>query len=87
MDDLFKWLLTSGDQFSVGGLLAAALVFVVTALYREWVVMGGPYKRCMKRVAEFEEKATREAIANEQKISMLEAKVEELRTRDARRRT
>lgn len=85
MDDLLKFLLTSGDQFTSGGILAAMFVFTVVALYREWIVMGGPYRKCLARVEEFERRATEKAAANEAKIAQLEAKIEELTARERRR--
>ncbi len=86
MNELLTQLATSGDKLSVTGILAALFVFTVIALYREWIVLGGPYKRCMARVDEFERKATAEAQANEAKISRLEIQLEELRQRETRRR-
>lgn len=86
MDDTIKWLLTSGNQLTVGGLLVAGFALTVVALYREWIVLGKPYHACMARVEEFEEQATERAKANEAKVAQLEAKLQEIQAREGRRR-
>lgn len=86
MDELLRFLLTSGDQFSAGGILAAGFALTVVALYREWIVMGKPYRECMERVAEFERQATERASASDQKVRELEARIAELTERTERRR-
>lgn len=87
MEELFKWLLTSGDQITAPGLLMAGFGLTVIALYREWIVLGKPYRACMTRVAEFEKQATERAAANEAKVDELEAQIEALRdARESNRR-
>lgn len=86
MDVLLRFLLTSGDQFSAGGILAAGFALTVTAFYREWIVLGKPYRACMERVAAFESQATDRAAASEKKVAELEAKLAELTERQNRRR-
>jgi hypothetical protein len=87
MDSLLKFILTSGNQITVVGLLTAELVFGVIALYREWFVLGKPYRACMQRVEAFEKAATTRADVNEAKVAELEARIRELLDeREERRR-
>lgn len=86
MDSLIQFLLTSGDRFSVGGLLATGFALTVVALYREWIVMGGPYHRCMKENAQYRADEKAEASAEHDELLLLRKEFSELKERMSRRK-
>lgn len=69
----------TGDQLTVPGLLAVALVVIVLGLYRQLFVPGWLYRECLKDRDKAESEVAQMAARNEEKIARLELQVEQLR--------
>jgi hypothetical protein len=78
MDESLRWLLVNAGQITVAGLLAAFLVTGIVALQRKWVVPGWLYQECIADRDRFEQKVEAMALANEEKIARLEARLDGL---------
>lgn len=76
MNDFAQWLILHTDQIPTGGLFLVGFGVFIVALYREWIVLGGPYRTCMNRVDAFEAQATERAEANEARAEQTEARFE-----------
>lgn len=76
MDESLRWLLVNAGQITVGGLLAVFLVTGIVALQRKWVVPGWLYAECIADRDRLEQKVEAIALANEEKVARLEAKID-----------
>jgi hypothetical protein len=90
MDEGFlKWLILSRQEVGIFGYLLVTMVFFLLALYKEWLVLGKPYRRERQdneaKTADLKaihEKMVEQRVLNERAAVLIESLKEKIKDQE-----